>query len=173
MFDPATPYDGALALDTHVRNPSLLTVEGWGHTFLFLSVCADAVVFPSTHGDRSARDTVCFQAFDPFDIPASPLAPDLDQRRDHRTTMLGHVAYLPPVAHGLRLKRSRAALGAHAALDGLLAERRRTRKGQVRTAMSPACSGPGTCRQAGRGLGGPMTGRCSTSNTCSPMLASQ
>ena len=41
-FDPATRYEGALTVDALLPNSRLLTVEGWGHTSLFLSACADA-----------------------------------------------------------------------------------------------------------------------------------
>ena len=36
-FDPATRYEGALTVDALLPNSRLLTVEGWGHTSLFLS----------------------------------------------------------------------------------------------------------------------------------------
>ena len=43
-YDPATRYEGAEAVRALLPNSSLLTVEGWGHTSLFLSRCADRVV---------------------------------------------------------------------------------------------------------------------------------
>ena len=43
-FDPATPYHGAVLVDQLMPNSALLTVNGWGHTSLFMSTCADAVI---------------------------------------------------------------------------------------------------------------------------------
>jgi pimeloyl-ACP methyl ester carboxylesterase len=67
LFDPATPYHGAVAADALLPSSSLLTVDGWGHTSLFLSQCADAhinaylltVAIPPP-------GTVCTQDFTPF-----------------------------------------------------------------------------------------------------------
>ena len=44
LFDPATPYSGAVKVASLLPNSRLLTVDGWGHTSLFLSACADAAV---------------------------------------------------------------------------------------------------------------------------------
>ncbi len=44
LFDPATPYHGAKTVQRLLRNSRLLTVNGWGHTSLFISECADHVV---------------------------------------------------------------------------------------------------------------------------------
>jgi pimeloyl-ACP methyl ester carboxylesterase len=44
LFDPATPYHGAKTVERLLRNSRLLTVNGWGHTSLFISECADHVV---------------------------------------------------------------------------------------------------------------------------------
>ena len=43
-FDPATRYEGALIVDDLLPRSALLTVEGWGHTSLFLSACADETI---------------------------------------------------------------------------------------------------------------------------------
>ncbi len=43
-FDPATRYEGAVLVDRLLPRSELLTVEGWGHTSLFLSACADETV---------------------------------------------------------------------------------------------------------------------------------
>ena len=52
---------------------SLLTVEGWGHTSLFLSACADAAVSDYLLTAVPPADgTVCFQDFGPFDVAALP-----------------------------------------------------------------------------------------------------
>ncbi len=44
LFDPATPYQGAVTLDALLPNSALLTVHAWGHTSIGLSSCADSVV---------------------------------------------------------------------------------------------------------------------------------
>ena len=43
-FDPATPLHGAQRVAGLLPGSRLLTVEGWGHTTLFLSAAADAAV---------------------------------------------------------------------------------------------------------------------------------
>ena len=43
-FDPATPYAGAVKVASLLPNSRLLTVNGWGHTSLFLSACADNAI---------------------------------------------------------------------------------------------------------------------------------
>jgi hypothetical protein len=43
-FDPATPYHGALTVRSLLPRSALLTLEGWGHTSLFLSDCADQTI---------------------------------------------------------------------------------------------------------------------------------
>jgi pimeloyl-ACP methyl ester carboxylesterase len=43
-FDPATRYEGALIVRGLLPRSALLTVEGWGHTSLFLSACADETI---------------------------------------------------------------------------------------------------------------------------------
>lgn len=43
-FDPATPYHGAQTLDRLLPRSRLLTLEGWGHTSLFKSLCVDTHV---------------------------------------------------------------------------------------------------------------------------------
>ncbi len=71
-YDPATRYEGALAVNGLLPNSSLLTVEGWGHTSLFLSQCADQAVSSYViSGVPPSSGTVCQQDFVPF---ASALA---------------------------------------------------------------------------------------------------
>jgi len=43
-FDPATRYEGAVTVHDLLPSSALLTVNGWGHTSLFLSACADGVI---------------------------------------------------------------------------------------------------------------------------------
>jgi pimeloyl-ACP methyl ester carboxylesterase len=44
LFDPATRYQDAVSTERMLPRARLLTVEGWGHTSLFLSTCADGVI---------------------------------------------------------------------------------------------------------------------------------
>lgn len=59
-FDPATRYEGAQTVAGLLPGSRLLTVDGWGHTSLFISQCADQAV--STYLLTSATPpagTVC------------------------------------------------------------------------------------------------------------------
>lgn len=44
LFDPATPYHGAVIADQLLPNSRLLTVRAWGHSSLFASECADQAI---------------------------------------------------------------------------------------------------------------------------------
>jgi TAP-like protein len=44
LFDPATPYQGAVTVKNLLPRSALLTLEAWGHTSLFLSACADQAI---------------------------------------------------------------------------------------------------------------------------------
>ncbi len=69
-YDPATPYDGALALHEELPNSALLTVEGWGHTTPLLSVCADDIVTQYLlTKEVPAEEMTCEQDFAPFATP--------------------------------------------------------------------------------------------------------
>jgi hypothetical protein len=91
-FDPATRYEGAETVHDLLPNSSLLTVDGWGHTSLFLSRCADRVVRQYLlTGATPAPGTVCTQDFDPFGGPASVAAdPDLAARAALRRAVLSN-----------------------------------------------------------------------------------
>lgn len=66
-YDPATPNHGAIAVHDMLPDSSLLTVEGWGHTSLFLSACADAAVSEYfLTGNAPADGTHCSQDVLPF-----------------------------------------------------------------------------------------------------------
>ena len=80
VYDPATAYSGALAVQEQLPNSSLLTVRGWGHTTIGLSACADAIVddYLLTR-EVPAVEMVCDQDFDPFDIPPPQLTPPGDE----------------------------------------------------------------------------------------------
>jgi pimeloyl-ACP methyl ester carboxylesterase len=75
-YDPATPYSGAQAVAGLLPGSRLLTVEGWGHTSLGYSTCADqAVARYLVNGRLPAPGTRC--AFDavPFDDAVAPEVP--------------------------------------------------------------------------------------------------
>ena len=66
LFDPATPYHGAVTVDRLLPRSRLLTLAGWGHTSLFSSACIDAHVSTllpdhagAGQGARSASRTWC------------------------------------------------------------------------------------------------------------------
>jgi hypothetical protein len=66
-FDPATRYEGALTVAGLMANSALLTVHAWGHTSLFLSRCADAVIARYLIDVATpAGGTVCEQDHVPF-----------------------------------------------------------------------------------------------------------
>jgi TAP-like protein len=41
IYDPATPYQGAVTTAKLLPGSRLLTLDGWGHTAMFLSGCID------------------------------------------------------------------------------------------------------------------------------------
>jgi hypothetical protein len=66
-FDPATRYEGALTVDNLLPRSALLTVEGWGHTSLFLSACADQTIARYLLiGATPDRGATCRQDVVPF-----------------------------------------------------------------------------------------------------------
>lgn len=67
-FDPATRYESAVLVSDLLPNSRLVTLEGWGHTSLFLSACVDDVVSQYfLTGAPPPEGTVCTQDFGPFD----------------------------------------------------------------------------------------------------------
>jgi pimeloyl-ACP methyl ester carboxylesterase len=69
-FDPATPYAGATTVANLLPNSRLLTIDGWGHTSLFLSRCADdAVARYLLALELPHRGAVCAQDHVPFTAP--------------------------------------------------------------------------------------------------------
>jgi pimeloyl-ACP methyl ester carboxylesterase len=72
LFDPATPYHGAVTVDRLLPNSRLLTLAGWGHTSLFASACIDANVSAYLLTSRvPPRGTVCQPDVVPFAQPAA------------------------------------------------------------------------------------------------------
>ncbi|HET9556045.1 MAG TPA: alpha/beta hydrolase, partial [Actinomycetota bacterium] len=75
LFDPATPYHGAVTVDRLLPRSRLLTLAGWGHTSLFASGCIDAHVNRYLLTSRvPAKGTVCEPDVVPFAEPAAAQA---------------------------------------------------------------------------------------------------
>ena len=71
LFDPATPYHGAVTVDRLLPRSRLLTLAGWGHTSLGVSSCVDAYVSRYFLTTRvPPRGTVCEPDVVPFAEPA-------------------------------------------------------------------------------------------------------
>ena len=67
-FDPATRYEGAQIVHDLMPGSSLLTVEGWGHTSTFLSLCADRAVSRYLLSRATPPEgTTCAQDVGPFE----------------------------------------------------------------------------------------------------------
>jgi pimeloyl-ACP methyl ester carboxylesterase len=67
LFDPATRYESAEFVSQLLPNATLLTLDGWGHTSLFLSACVDEAVSQYfLTGVPPAAGTVCNQDVAPF-----------------------------------------------------------------------------------------------------------
>ena len=72
LFDPATPYHGAVTVDRLLPRSRLLTLAGWGHTSLFASACVDRHVSAYLLTTRvPPRGTVCAPDVVPFAQPAA------------------------------------------------------------------------------------------------------
>lgn len=90
-FDPATRYEGAVTVADLLPNSTLLTVEGWGHTSLFLSACADEAVSQYLlTGDPPSPGTTCAQ-----DVPPFATAATADERQQARADALERVGRVP------------------------------------------------------------------------------
>jgi hypothetical protein len=67
LFDPATPYHGAVTVDRLLPRSRLLTLAGWGHTSLFASTCVDNYVTTYLLTSRVPPEgTVCQPDVVPF-----------------------------------------------------------------------------------------------------------
>jgi pimeloyl-ACP methyl ester carboxylesterase len=72
LFDPATPYQGAVKAAALLPNSRLLTVHAWGHTSLFTSACADQAIGRYLLTSQTpAAGTVCQPDVVPFTGPLS------------------------------------------------------------------------------------------------------
>ena len=95
QFDPATRYEGAVIVDQLLPNSSLLTIEGWGHTSIFLSSCADDIVSEYLlEGDTPDPGTSCAQDIGPFETHIARSG-DLAERQQARAEALEHIANVP------------------------------------------------------------------------------
>ena len=90
--DPATRYEGAVAVRGLLPHSSLLSVHGWGHVSVFLSQCADqAVAGYLLTGTPPPDGTVCTQDVVPFAQPApasAPVTASVAAKRRARATLV-------------------------------------------------------------------------------------
>lgn len=69
-WDPATPYDGAVALSRLLPSSRLLSSDSWGHMAHGSSACVDdALAAYLVSGTLPARGTVCTGDLQPFTTP--------------------------------------------------------------------------------------------------------
>jgi hypothetical protein len=86
-LDPATPYEGAVALDRVLSRARLLTVDYAGHTSLGQSACVTRTVDAYLiNGSLPPPDTVCQSDRQPFERPS---AQERETLRDLRRVLLG------------------------------------------------------------------------------------
>lgn len=71
-FDPATPYDGALAVADLLPNSSLMTVHGWGHVATGTSTCAAIALVDYLVMQQAPDVDECAQDYTPFVDPPLP-----------------------------------------------------------------------------------------------------
>jgi pimeloyl-ACP methyl ester carboxylesterase len=96
LFDPATPYHGAVTVDRLLPRSRLLTLAGWGHTSLFASACIDRHVNTYLLTSRvPARGTVCRPDVVPFAQPPAAQA--------QRAAGASKAALIPPAIRRLLL----------------------------------------------------------------------
>jgi len=94
--DPATPYDATPDYAASFPDGRLLTVEGWGHTTLLKSACADAVITRYlVDVEAPASGAVCAQDAVPFQAPpvaAQRTGEDEDEDEDEALERLAVMA---------------------------------------------------------------------------------
>ena len=93
-FDPATRYEGAQVVNELLPESSLLTVEGWGHTSILLSVCADqAIARYLLAGITPPEGASCAQDVGPFEAAQALAASSrLSARQRARARALSEIA---------------------------------------------------------------------------------
>ncbi|MFC7432429.1 MULTISPECIES: alpha/beta fold hydrolase [unclassified Agrococcus] len=67
--DPATPYDQTQPYADRFANASVLTVEGYGHTTLGVSACANAAIATYLASPGASLPSTCGQDVAPFQAP--------------------------------------------------------------------------------------------------------
>lgn len=72
-FDPATPYAFTQPYADRWPDARVLTVEGWGHTIVGKSACADAAVARYLVDLEATDGATCAQDMVPFQGPSVPL----------------------------------------------------------------------------------------------------
>lgn len=70
--DPATPYDGALAVADLLPSSHLITVNGWGHVATGTSTCATSALVDYLVSPRASEVDTCEQDYTPFVDPPLP-----------------------------------------------------------------------------------------------------
>lgn len=70
--DPATPYDGALAVADLLPSSHLLTVDGWGHVATGTSTCATTALVDYLVTQQVPAVDTCAQDYTPFVDPPMP-----------------------------------------------------------------------------------------------------
>jgi pimeloyl-ACP methyl ester carboxylesterase len=70
--DPATPYDGALAVADLLPNSHLITVHGWGHVATGTSTCATFALVDYLVTQQVPPVDTCTQDYTPFVDPPMP-----------------------------------------------------------------------------------------------------
>jgi pimeloyl-ACP methyl ester carboxylesterase len=96
LFDPATPYHGAVTVDRLLPRSRLLTLAGWGHTSLFASSCIDSYVNTYLLSSRvPPKGTVCQPDVVPFAEAATTAKT--------RAAASSKVALIPPAVRRLLL----------------------------------------------------------------------
>jgi pimeloyl-ACP methyl ester carboxylesterase len=90
-YDPATPLQGADRVASLLPNSRQLTVDGWGHTTLFLSAAADqAVSAYLLDGTLPAPGAVFTQDLDPMAAPPEePMSAGAELRAKYLAALLG------------------------------------------------------------------------------------
>ncbi|MEP7201934.1 MAG: alpha/beta hydrolase [Ilumatobacteraceae bacterium] len=96
LHDPATRYQGAQTAASLLPNSTLLTVNGWAHTSLFLSACADAAIATYLiEAKTPPPGTVCNQDLVPFvDFPV-PAAAAPSARAGQDVQVLARAQLIP------------------------------------------------------------------------------
>ncbi len=73
-FDPATPYRNTQPYADRFPDARMLTLDGWGHTILGKSACADEAVARYLVDLAATDGAVCAPDARPFDAPAAAAA---------------------------------------------------------------------------------------------------